>query len=87
MLKTIEGVYQDGRIQLSTPPEGVSDRAQVLVTFLEPGGVTPEKLHQLIDQLATIAGIEQGLEAVNAGQTRSIEAFAQEMSSKYDISG
>jgi hypothetical protein len=86
MLKTVEGMYQNGQIQLSELPEGVRDRAQVLVTFLEPGSVNPEKLHQLIDQLETIAGIQQGIEAVDAGQTRSIEDFAQDMQSKSDIS-
>ena len=33
MLTTIEGVYKDGRIELSETPEGVGGR--VLVTFLE----------------------------------------------------
>jgi len=87
MLKTVEGMYQDGQIQLSELPEGVSDRAQVLVTFLQPGSLDPIKLQQLIDQLETIAGIQQGLEAVDAGQIRPLEEFAQAMQSKYDISG
>ena len=51
MLKTVEGMHQDGQIQLSELPEEVSDRAQVLVTFLQPGSLAPAKLHQLIDQL------------------------------------
>lgn len=73
MLKTVEGMYQNGQIQLSELPEGVSDRAQVLVTFLQPGSLAPAKLQQLIAQLETIAGIQQGLEAVDAGQTRPLE--------------
>jgi hypothetical protein len=73
MLKTVEGMYQNGQIQLSELPEGVSDRAQVLVTFLQPGSLDPAKLQQLIDQLETIAGIQQGLEAVDAGQTHPLE--------------
>ena len=73
MLKTVEGMYQDGQIQLSELPEGVSDRAQVLVTFLQPGSLDPANLQQLIDQLETIAAIQQGLDAVDAGQTRPLE--------------
>ena len=73
MLKTVEGMYQDGQIQLSQLPDGVSDRAQVLVTFFQPGRLDPAKLQQLIDQIETITGIQQGLEAVDAGQTRSLE--------------
>ncbi|HSM82712.1 MAG TPA: hypothetical protein VLS96_13560 [Nodosilinea sp.] len=87
MLKTVEGMYQDGQIQLSELPENVGNSAQVLVTFLEPGSIDIAKLHQLIDQLETLAGIQQGLDAVNAGQTRPIDAFADEMQRKYGISG
>ena len=35
MLPTIEGTYEDGRIELEEKPEGVR-RARVLVTFLAP---------------------------------------------------
>ena len=35
MLPTIEGTYEDGRIELEEQPEGVR-RARVLVTFLAP---------------------------------------------------
>lgn len=86
MLKTIEGIYQDGQIQLTELPQDVSDHVQVLVTFLEPGK-DPVKLRQLIDQLETIAGLQQGFEELNAGQTRPIEDFVQEMQQKYDIPG
>ncbi|MEM6518038.1 MAG: hypothetical protein AAF722_01765 [Cyanobacteria bacterium P01_C01_bin.70] len=86
MLKTIEGIYRDGQIQLSALPENVSEQAQVLVTFLEPGNLDPEKLRQLIDQLQTLADIQQGLNEVNAGQTRPVEDFAQEMQRKYGLS-
>ncbi|GAP97718.1 hypothetical protein [Leptolyngbya sp. NIES-2104] len=87
MLKTIEGIYQNGRIEITDLPQDVSDRTQVLITFLDPDKVDPVKLRQLIDQLETIAGIQQGFEEVNAGQTRPIEDFVQEMQQKYDISG
>jgi hypothetical protein len=87
MLKTIEGIYQDGQIQLTELPEDVSGRAQVLVTFLDPSKIDPAKLRQLIDQLETIEGIQQGFEELNAGQTRPLGNFIQEMQQKYDISG
>jgi hypothetical protein len=57
------------------------DRVQVLVTFLD--ATDPAKVRQLIDQLETIAGLQQGFEKFNAGQTRPIAQFAQEMQQKY----
>jgi hypothetical protein len=87
MLKTIEGIYQDGQIQFSELPKDVSDRSQVLVTFLDPGKIDSVKLRQLIDQLETIEGIQQGFEELNSGKTRPIGDFVQEMQQKYDISG
>jgi hypothetical protein len=57
MLKTVEGIYQDGQIELSELPQDVSNSTQVLVTFFDPGKLDPVKLRQLIDQLETIAGI------------------------------
>lgn len=86
MLKTVEGIYQNGQIKLTEIPQEVSDRAQVLVTFLDPGKIDPLKLRQLIDQLETIAGIQQGFEELNASQTRPIGNFIQEIQQKYDIS-
>lgn len=86
MLKTIEGIYQDGRIQLTELPQDVSDRSQVLVTFLDPSKIDPVKLRQLLEQLETIEGIQQGFEELNSGQTRSVGSFAQEMQHKYGIS-
>ncbi len=87
MLKTIEGIYQDGHIHLTDIPQDVSDRSQVLVTFLDPSKIDPIKLRQLIDQLETIEGIQQGFEELNAGQTRPVRDFVQEMQQKYGISG
>ncbi len=86
MLKTIEGIYQDGQIQLIELPQDISDRSQVLVTFLDPSKIDPAKLRQLIDQLEIIEGIGQGFEELNSGQTRPIEDFVQEMQHKYGIS-
>ena len=87
MLKTIEGIYQDGQIRFTELPQGVGDRSQVLVTFLDPGKINSVKLRQLIDQLETIEGMQQGFEELNSGQTRPIGDFVQEMQQKYDISG
>lgn len=56
MFKMIEGIYDNGQIQLSKLPE-ISEQVRVLVTFLEPGNLDPSKLRQLIEQLETIAGI------------------------------
>jgi hypothetical protein len=86
MLKTIEGIYQDGQVRFTELPQDVSDLSQVLVTFLDPGKINSAKLRQLIDQLETIEGIQQGFEELNSGQTRPIRDFVQEMQQKYDIS-
>jgi hypothetical protein len=87
MIETIEGIYQNGQIQLASLPQDVSDRSQVLVTFVDPSKIDPTKLRELIERLETIAGIQQGFEELNAGLTRPIENFIGEMQQKYDISG
>lgn len=87
MLKTVAGIYQNGQIELTELPQDVRDRTQVLVTFLDHGKIAPTRLRQLIDQLETIAGIQQGFEELERGQTRPIEDFIQEMQQKHDISG
>jgi hypothetical protein len=87
MLKTIEGIYQNGKIELAEQPQTEGDRVQVLVTFLDTPTLKPAKLRQLIDQLETIAALQQGFEEVNAGQTRPVSQFAQEMQQKYSVSG
>ena len=87
MLETIEGIYENGQIQLTQTPQNRGDRTQVLVTFIDSTKLDPVKLSQLIDRLETIAGIEQGFEELNRGQTRPIGNFIQDMQQKYDISG
>ena len=96
MLKTVEGIYQNGQIELTELPQDVSDwlrhrpkgdHTQVLVTFLDPSKIASTQLRQLIEQLETIAGIQQGFEELERGQTRPIGDFIQEMQQKYDISG
>ncbi len=81
MLKTIKGIYQDGQVHLTELPQDVSE-SQVLVTFLDPSKIDPVKLHQLIERLETIAGIRQGFEELERGQTRSIGTFVEEMQQK-----
>jgi hypothetical protein len=39
MLKTIEGIYRHGKVELTEVPKDVSDEKRVLVTFLEPQAV------------------------------------------------
>ena len=34
MLKTVEGVYRGGQIELAEPPQGIDDETRLLVTFL-----------------------------------------------------
>ncbi|HEY9694895.1 MAG TPA: hypothetical protein V6D15_22065 [Oculatellaceae cyanobacterium] len=85
MLKTIAGIYENGQIELTELPQDVSDRTQVLITFLDSGNIDPTKVRQLIEQLETIAGIQQGFEELERGQTRPIGDFIQEMQQKYGI--
>ena len=85
MLETIEGIYENGQIQIERPPHNMGDRSQVLVTFIDYTNVDPAKLSQLIDQIETISGISQGFEELNQGQTRPIGDFIQDMQRKYDI--
>jgi hypothetical protein len=87
MLKTVEGTYQNGQVHLTELPQDVGNSTQVLVTFLDPTQLDAAKIRQLIEQLETIAGIQQGFDQVNAGQTRPIGDFIQSMQQKYDISG
>ncbi|MBW4513856.1 MAG: hypothetical protein KME11_01360 [Timaviella obliquedivisa GSE-PSE-MK23-08B] len=47
----------------------MGNSTQVFVTFLDPTKLDAVKLRQLLDQLETIAGIQQGFDQVNAGQT------------------
>lgn len=39
MLKSLEGVYRNGIIELQEVPSGVSEETPVIVTFLKSGGV------------------------------------------------
>ena len=39
MLTTVEGVYRNGRIELSENPNDVVEGARVLVTFIRPNSI------------------------------------------------
>ncbi len=39
MLKSVEGVYRDGKIELTEFPGEVRDETRVIVIFLETGGI------------------------------------------------
>ena len=76
MLKTIEGIYRDGRIELSEEPGDATDRVRVIVTFLEPDlvdlrsrGIDEEQAAELRAGLATFA------EDWNAPEMEAYDAY------------
>lgn len=61
MLKSIEGVYRDGKIELSELPSDVPEDTRVIVTFLETDvdlrerGISAEQAAELRSQLGIFA--------------------------------
>ena len=62
MLKSIEGVYRNGKIELVEAPSDVRDETRVIVTFLEPRsidlrarGIDEAQAAELRARLATFA--------------------------------
>lgn len=62
MLKTVQGVYHNGKIELAEEPGEVRDKTRVIVTFLEPNvidlrahGIDEAQAAELRAQLATFA--------------------------------
>lgn len=62
MLKSIEGVYRNGKIELVETPSDVRDETRVIVTFLEPRsvnlrarGIDEAQAAELRARLATFA--------------------------------
>lgn len=62
MLKSIEGVYRDGKVELIERPADVQDETRVIVTFLEPvavdlraRGIDAMQAAELRARLATFA--------------------------------
>ena len=60
MLKTIEGIYRDGKVELIEKPGDISEPARVMVTFLQPHlidlqarGIDLEQAADLRSRLAT----------------------------------
>lgn len=67
MLKSVEGVYRDGKIELTELPEEVRDETRVIVTFLETS---------YIDLRA------RGIDEARAAELRAqLGAFAEEWNS------
>jgi hypothetical protein len=67
MLRTIEGVYRNGKVELTEVPSDVRDEIRVLVTFLEP---------QPIDLRA------RGIDEAHAAELRALLAtFAEDWDS------
>ena len=58
MLKSVEGIYRQGKIELLEPPADVRDETRVIVTFLGSShadlparGIGPEQLSKLRHRL------------------------------------
>jgi hypothetical protein len=67
MLTAIQGIYRDGKIQLTEAPRNVSDNTPVIVTFL-----TPDKID------LSVRGID---EAQAADLRTRLTTFAEEWDS------
>ena len=62
MLRSVEGVYRDGKIELAELPGDVRDETRVIVTFLDSGhvdlrarGIDEAQAAELRGRLATFA--------------------------------
>ncbi len=60
MVLSIEGVYRDGKVELSEQPKGIQNETKVLVTFIKPGevdlsavGINPDQANDLRARLST----------------------------------
>jgi hypothetical protein len=78
-MKTVEGFYRDGKIELADLSGEAIDASQVLVTFLDPAKIHPHALRDYLERLEIIQGIQEGIADVEAGHTRPIEEFREEM--------
>lgn len=87
MLKTVEGFYRDGKIELADFSGEAIDASQVLVTFLDPKKINSGQLLKYLENLETIQEIQQGLADVEAGETRPLSEFEADMQRKYGIPG
>jgi hypothetical protein len=87
MLKTLEGFYRDGKVELATASDPAIEPSKVLVMFVDPKQVNVQQLQSYLEEVETIQGIQQGLADVEAGNTRPLSEFEAEMRQKYGISG
>jgi len=62
MLTSVQGVYRQGKIELTRKPKNISDETRVIVTFLDSGavdlrkrGISKAQAKTLRAQLATFA--------------------------------
>ena len=62
MLKSVEGIYRQGKVELAEPPTDVKDNTRVIVTFLdsnaidlETHGINQAKAAELRSRLAAFA--------------------------------
>ena len=68
MLKSVEGVYRNGRVELTDLPEDVRDDTRVIVTFLEASHIDLR---------------ERGIDEVQAAELRSrLETFSEDWDSE-----
>lgn len=68
MLKSVEGVYRDGKIELSDPPKDVPDDTRVIVTFLGTDRIDLR---------------ERGIDEVQATELRArLNTFAEDWNSE-----
>lgn len=63
MLKSIEGVYRDGKVELAEQPAGIPEETRVIVTFLETSyidlqarGIDETQAMALRERLTAFAG-------------------------------
>lgn len=77
-LEFIQQMKQTGKPVVLT----VNGKAEVVVQDAQ----SYQKLLDTLERLETIAGIKQGLDDVEAGRTKSLSEFEQEMRQKYGIS-
>jgi hypothetical protein len=59
MLKTFEGFYRDGKVELAAVSDPTIESTQVLVTFFDPQKVNAQELKCHLEQLQPIQEIVQ----------------------------
>ena len=56
MLKSVEGIYRQGKVELTEPPTDVRDDTRVIVTFLNSSAIDLEAHGINQDQAADLRG-------------------------------